>query len=249
MTDEGEIFLFRSREILAAIDAVESELASSGALPRGHIRISAGSAIGKSQLARILPDFLAAFPGITTELRISDYRVDLVEEQIDVALRAGEMPDSSLVTRKLLDARRVICASPNYIAEHGSPNEPDDLLNHNCILIANFPHLTRWPFRSEEGVSRVKVAGDITTDNADVMIELAAAGHGIVRMVDIQVAELLQRGQLVPLLSDVHVDDPVPIWALMPPGRNRVPRVRALLEFLVDRFGRPPSTVIDQARI
>lgn len=238
LTAEGETYLSRCREILAAIDAAESEIASAGALPRGHIRVSAGTAIGRQQVARLLPDFLATYPGISVELNISDYRVDLVAENIDVALRAGDLPDSTLVARKIVDARRLICASPEYLANHGTPVRPDDLLNHNCIVIASFPHLARWPFHTPEGVTRIQVGGNVTSDNADVQLDLAVAGHGIVRMVDIHLADSVHRGLLVPLLIEENVDEPVPIWALTPPGRNRVPRVRVFLDFLVERLQR-----------
>ena len=236
LTAEGETYLLRCREILAAIEAAESEITSSGALPRGHIRVSAGTAIGRRQLTRLLPDFLATYPDITIDLNISDQRVDLMAENIDAALRAGELPDSTLVARKIVDARRLICASPKYLANRGTPECPDDLLNHNCIIIANFPHLARWPFYMPEGVTHIQVKGNVTTDNADVMLDLAVAGHGIVRMIDIHLADSVRRGLLVPLLAKENADDPIPIWALTPAGRNRALRVRVFLDFLVERF-------------
>jgi len=249
LTAEGEIYLLRCREILAAIEAAESEIASSGALARGHIRVNAGTAIGRRQLARLLPDFLATYPDITIDLNISDQRVDLVAENIDVALRAGDLPDSTLVARKIVDARRMICASPKYIADRGTPERPAELLNHNCIVIANFPHLARWPFYTPEGVVRIQVKGNITTDNADVMLDLAVAGHGIVRMVDIHLADSVGRGLLVPLLTKENADEPIPIWALTPAGRNRVPRVRMFLDFLVERFENLPLQTIVSAHL
>lgn len=240
LTAEGEIYLSRCRDILAAIEAAESEITASGASPRGHIRVTAGTAIGRRQVTRLLPDFLARYPDITVEMNISDQRVDLVAENIDVALRAGDLTDSSLVGRKIVDARRLICASPKYLADHGTPERPDDLLNHNCIVMARFPHLAQWPFYTPEGVARIQVSGNVSTDNADVQLDLAVAGHGIVRMVDIHLADPVRRGLLVPLLSRENADEPIPIWALMPAGRNRVPRVRVFLDFLVERLENLP---------
>lgn len=237
LTEEGETYHLRCRDILAAIEAAESEVTSSGSHPRGHIRVNAGTAIGRHQLALLLPEFLAAHPDITIELGISDQQIDLVAENVDVALRAGPLADSGLVARRIADARRVICASPSYLEKRGTPTRPADLPNHNCILIAGLPHLARWAFYTRDGIDHIRVRGDLTTDNADVMVDLAIAGHGIIRMVDVHVARAVANGLLIPLLTKQHVVDPTPIWALTPPGRNRVPRVRAFLDFLIDRLG------------
>ena len=238
LTAEGETYLARARDILAAIEAAEAEVTSSGRLLRGHIRISTGTAIGRRQLMKLLPEFLAAHPGMTTDLIVSDHRVDLIDENVDVALRAGDLPDSSLTARKIAVAKRLICASPQYLAKYGAPSTPLDLQNHNCILIEGLPHLARWPFHIAEGVSRIQVKGNLTTDNADVMRDLAIAGHGIVRMIDIHLADAVRSGLLVSLLADQHVDEPLPIWAVASPGRNRVPRVRAFLDFLAEQYGK-----------
>jgi DNA-binding transcriptional LysR family regulator len=236
LTKEGETYLLRCREILEAIEEAEAEITKSGAVPQGNIRVSAGTALGRLQLARLLPDFLDAFPEITVDLRISDQRVDLVAERVDVALRWGKLSDSTLVARKIVDGKRVICASPRYLEKSGTPREPSDLLHHNCILMSDMAELARWPFHSKTGVEHVQVNGNVTTDNADVVHDLAIAGHGIVHMVDIHVTESIRNGLLVPLLTKEHAVEPIPIWALMPPGRNQLPRVRVFLDFLVDRF-------------
>lgn len=236
LTDEGETFLLRCREILTAIEAAEAEAAQSSSVPRGQIRISAGAAVGRSLIVRMLPSFQAEFPDIRIDLRISEEPVDLVAENFDMAIRVGELPDSSLVARKLCDARRLICASPDYLERHGVPDRPDDLHKHNCILISNIQHLARWPFYTGDGIAQVQVSGNVVTDSADVMLDLAVAGHGIVRMLDIRLVEAIQEGQLVPLLSDVDASEAVPIWAVMPPERNRLPRLRTFLDFLIRHF-------------
>lgn len=240
LTNEGQTFLMRCREILAAIEAAEAEAALSGTTPRGHIRISSGAVLGRSQIAVMLPDFHARFPDITVDLRISEQTVDLMAENIDVALRGGELPDSSLIGRKLLDASRVICASPSYLAQHGTPERPEELVHHNCILFSHVPHLARWPFLTPEGERRVQVRGNVVTDSADVMVDLAIAGHGIIRMIDIRLMDAIRDQLLVPLLTEDHTSEAVPLWAVTPPERNRLPRVRAFLDFLVERFDNLP---------
>lgn len=237
LTAEGETFLLRCREILASIEAAEAEAARSSDVPRGHIRVSAGAAVGRSLIVRMLPAFQAEFPEISIDLRISEDPVDLVTENIDLAVRVGEMPDSSLVARRLCATRRLICASPAYLERYGMPERPDDLRKHNCILISNIRHLARWPFHDGDGIAHVQVSGNVITDSADVMLDLALAGHGIVRMLDIRLGEAIRNGQLIPLLADIDASEAVPVWAVMPPGRNRLPRLRVFLDFLIERFG------------
>jgi DNA-binding transcriptional LysR family regulator len=241
LTSEGVTYLSRCREILAAIEAAESELRLSKGRPRGRICVSAGTAVGRHQLVHLVPEFLEQYPDITVDLRITDRRVDLVAESVDVAVRVGALTDSSLLARKVAVARRLVCASPAYLAKRGTPKRPADLLKHNCITIEGFPHLRRWPFRTPDGIQRVEVSGNLTTDSADAMLDLAIAGHGVVRMVDIHLNDVIDRGRLLPLLGKQHVDEPTPISLVSPPQRNQVPRVRALLDFLTDRLGRGPS--------
>ena len=241
LTSEGRTYLLRCREILGAIEAAESELTLSKGRPRGRLCVSAGTAVGRHQLVQLLPEFLEQYPDITVDLRITDRRVDLVADNIDVAVRAGPLDDSSLLARKVAVARRTIVASPTYLTKHGTPKHPADLLKHNCITIDGFPNLRRWPFQTPDGIQRVAVSGNLTTDNADAMLDLAIAGHGIVRMVDIHLAEAMRHGLLLPLLSKQHVDEPTLIWAVSLPGRNQVPRVRVFLDFLADRLARESS--------
>jgi DNA-binding transcriptional LysR family regulator len=237
LTAEGELFVVRSREILASIEAAEAEVTAASEQPRGHLRVSVGTAITKQILGPTLPVFLDRYPGITVELHVSDRQVDLVAEQIDVAIRSGALGDSTLVARKIAEAKRVICASPAYLRKHGSPQVPADLLQHNCLTLPG-PAWSRWPFHTHEGINRLEVSGSFTSDNADVLLDVAVAGLGIARLADFMVARAVQRGDLVPLLADSHVPDPFPMHALTVPGRHRAPRIRAFIDFVAEQFGR-----------
>jgi DNA-binding transcriptional LysR family regulator len=145
-----------------------------------------------------------------------------------------------MVARKIAEARRIICASPTYLEARGTPTVPADLLGHNCLLVTNFAHLARWPFYTPEGINRLAVSGDVTSDSSDVLLELALEGHGIIRALEVLATPYIRRGRLVPLLADVHVEEPTPVWAVTPAGRNRVPRVRAFVDFLVEELGNAP---------
>lgn len=243
LTPEGETYFRRCRDILAAIEAAEAEVSSSATSLQGPIRVSASTSVARYQIAQFLPDFLVRYPGITIELDATDRQVDLIAENVDIAIRTGELADSTLVARKVAEARRLLCASRDYLERHGMPAVPADLLNHNCLLVTNFAHLARWPFYTPEGINRMAVSGDVTSDSSDVLLELALRGHGIIRSLEILAARHIRHGRLVQLLADVHVAEPTPIWAVTPPGRNRVPRVRAFLDYLVETLGAAPWQV------
>jgi DNA-binding transcriptional LysR family regulator len=237
LTAEGELFVARSRDILASIEAAEAEVTAASVRPRGHLRISVGTAVAKQILGPALPAFLDRYPDITVELHVSDRQADLVAEQIDVAIRSGALGDSTLVARKITEATRVICASPRYLDMHGAPREPADLRQHNCLTLPG-PAWARWPFHTHEGINRLEVTGSFVSDNADLLLDMAVAGLGIARLADFMVARAVQRGTLVPLLVDRHVPESFPIHALTVPGRHRAPRIRAFVDFLAEQFGR-----------
>src|SRR5689334_11378035 len=159
LTAEGELFVARSREILASIEAAEAEVTAASQTPRGHLRISVGTSYAKQILGPELPRFLARYPDITVELLVSDRQIDLVAEQVDIAIRSGWLGDSTLVARKLHDARRLICASPGYLKAHGSPRVPADLLQHNCLTLTGFSQFNQWPFHTSEGINRLAISG------------------------------------------------------------------------------------------
>jgi DNA-binding transcriptional LysR family regulator len=237
LTAEGELFVARSREILASIEAAEAEVTAASERPRGHLRISVGTAVAKQILGPAIPVFLDNYPDITVELHVSDRQVDLVAEQIDVAIRSGALGDSTLVARKVGEATRVICASPRYLEKHGTPQVPADLLQHNCLTLPG-PAWSQWPFHTHEGINRLAVSGTFTSDNADLLLDMAMAGLGIARLADFMVARALRDGALVRLLVDSHVPESFPIHALTVPGRHRAPRIRAFVDFLAEEFGR-----------
>jgi len=233
LTAEGELFVARSREILASIEAAEAEITAASRAPRGHLRISVATTYAKQILGPALPLFLARYPDITVELLVSDRQIDLVAEQVDVAIRSGWLGDSTLVARKIADARRLICASPLYLKKYGSPRVPADLLQHNCLTLTGFAQFNQWPFHTDEGINRLAISGTFASDNADLLLDAAVAGLGIVRLADFVAARAFQQGTLVPLLEDTHLSEPFPIHVVTVPGRHRTPRVKAFTEFMV----------------
>ena len=237
-TPEGEGYAARARDILALIEAAEADAAAGRAQPRGHLRVNTGTAFAKHRLVPALPDFFARYPEVTLDLCVTDRRVDLVAEQADVLLRVGPLDDSSLVARKVSEGRRVICAAPAYLARRGAPRRPEDLLEHDCLVLHGLARLTAWPFRAgTAGIRTLGVRGRATTDSAEALRDMALAGLGVVRVTEFLVAGDLAAGRLVPLLGAEHVSEEVPVWAVMAPGRQRLPRVQAFVDFVAERAG------------
>lgn len=240
LTVEGEAFFGRARTILAAMDEAESEVTEAVSSPRGLLRIHCGSTFGMHQLAPAIPRFQERHPSVSLELTISDERLSMMQEGVDLAIRIGPLEESSLVARRICNLERVICAAPAYLARYGTPHTPDDLQQHNCLWITSLPQLKRWPFDTDDGIRVVNVSGNIAANHAETVMQLALAGVGITRLADVVVATALRAGTLVPILTDWHHVEPVPLYVTYPSGRNLSPKVRAMVEFLVEEFGGAP---------
>jgi len=240
LTTEGEIFYARARPILAALGEAEAEVAEAGASPRGLLHLYCGSTFGTHQLAPAIPRFQALHAEVEIDITISDQPLGATQEGADLAIRIGPLEESSLVARRICNLERVICAAPAYLERHGTPRTPDDLQQHNCLWITSLPALRRWPFDTDDGIRVVHVGGNVATNNADTLLQLALAGVGITRLVDVVVAEAIRNGSLVTILADWHHVEPVPLFATYPSGRNLSPKVRAMVDFLVAEFGSAP---------
>jgi len=240
LTAEGEAFYARAKPILAAMDEAEAEVTQAGASPRGLLRLHCGSTFGMHQLAPAIPRFLGRHPAVEIDITISDQPLGAMEEAMDLAIRIGPLDESSLVARRICNLERVICASPAYLERHGTPRTPDELQQHNCLWITSLPALRRWPFDTDDGIRVVHVGGNVAANNAETILQLALAGVGITRLSDVVVAEAIRRGTLVRILTDWHHVEPVPLFATYPSGRNLSPKVRAMVDFLVEEFGGAP---------
>jgi DNA-binding transcriptional LysR family regulator len=240
LTAEGEIYLDHVREILGAIEAAESEIASARAAPRGHLRVHTFPVIAAHELAPALPDFLARYPNITFDFMVTNRSVDLLGENVDISLRMGPLEDSRLVSRKIVDLSRIVCASPGYLARYGRPAEPADLVRHACLILSRNPGSASWPFRVGGKLTRIDVKGCVSADSADMLLQLAIAGAGILRLSEHVVARSIHEGLLEPVLQDAEDPEIYPLFALLPPGRHQAPKVKAFIDFLIERLGCAP---------
>lgn len=240
VTAEGELFVDRSRKILDAIEAAEAEIASGRRGPQGHLRVHVFPTFAVDHLSAALPNFLDRYPRITFEFLVTNRDVDLIDDNIDVALQVGPLGKSALAARKITDLTQIVCASPTYLARHGRPAHPSDLERHECLTLSHIPGSRIWQFADSDKAVRVEVGGRAAADSAHMLLKLAIAGAGIIRFGDIIVGKAIHDGLLVRLLEDWQEAGRFPLWALHQTGRQRVPRVKAFIDFLIERFGKSP---------
>ncbi len=240
LTQEGEVFYAAARRIVSDIEALESQLVGQSATPSGLLRVTTSLAFSTHQLAPVLSEFLARHPLVQVELLPTDRVVDMVEEGVDVAIRIGRLADTSFMARKIGEDRRLICAAPAYLARHGTPQRPDDLARHNCIVSRERAYLNRWPFKIDGKVVEVEVAGRVGVNEGETQMQLALQGIGIVRLTRLTMAQAIREGRLVPLLGAYSADEPVAIHAVYPHRRHLAPKVPAFVNFLIEKFTPPP---------
>lgn len=241
LTHEGVIYYHRASAILKDIEEAEAAVSQFNAAPRGTLTVATSAAFAASQIAPITAAFLDTYPEIRLCLQVSDGIADLIEDGVDVAIRMGARTDSSLISRLIVEDYRVICAAPAYLARHGVPRTPDDLAAHNC-LTWNREHaeLNNWPFKRPDGDRVITVAGNTQVNNGEALTELTLAGVGIARLAEFRVGHDIQAGRLVPLLTESHRLDPLPLHAVYPHRRHLSPKVRAFVDFLIRRFSPVP---------
>ncbi|MBV8273628.1 MAG: LysR family transcriptional regulator [Cupriavidus sp.] len=237
LTGDGERFLEHAEQLLATSELAAQSVGRGAEAPHGPLRVTAPASFGRQHVSPAIPAFLATYPGITLDLRLTDQIVSLVDSGIDVALRMGALPDSTLVARPLAPSLRVICASPAYLARHGVPRHPEDLRRHNCLILGD---QSTWRFDTPVGETSVGVRGNLRVDNGEVIRDAILAGMGIALKSTWDVAPYLRGGELVTVLDEYPVLPAVSIWAVYP-SRHLVPaKTRAFVEFFADRFGSPP---------
>lgn len=240
LTPEGEAFYQSARLILTAMDEAEAEVSASAAGPRGTLRLHCGSAFGVHQLTPAVPRFLARYPQIELDLHIGDQPLAALGESFDLSIRVGTPEESTAVVRRIANLERVICATPAYLESHGTPRTPDDLQRHNCLWVANVPALRRWPFDTDDGVRIVNIEGNVVANSAETVLQLTLAGLGLARLTDDIAGDAIGSGTLVPVLAEWHHAEPVPLFAAYPSNRHVSPKVRAMVDFLVEEFGNAP---------
>ena len=237
LTDAGQLLLDRAARILAEGEAAESEVHAQSASPRGLVRLAVPMSFGLREVAPLLPEFLAEYPGVSVDLHLSDELVDLIGTGFDAALRIAALRDSSLRARRLRGVSRNLVAAPSYLKRHGRPAHPRDLLHHACLCYAYLPTPDVWRFVNKAGeVAQVRPAGQLRANNADALAPALLAGLGLAVQPDFVVGEAIEDGRLEVVMPDWS-PPPIALHLVMPPGGPRPARVEVLAAFLSERLG------------
>ncbi|MCB1740836.1 MAG: LysR family transcriptional regulator [Gammaproteobacteria bacterium] len=246
LTQAGMVYFERASQILDDVEAAHREVSELDAKPRGTLRITAPVTFGRLHVATALPGFLALNPELQVEFTASDQVVDLIEEGVDVAIRIAPLKDSSLVARRLAPMHRVICASPDYLRIHGVPRTPQDLAEHQCLVFRSQsssnlwrPGGGSWMLKSAEESVEMQVQGRFVSNNADVLVEAARQGLGLVHMPNWLVADDVRCGRLQQVLPEYQVgpdDRNVAIYAVYPSRRHLSAKIRAFVDYMSEHL-------------
>ncbi|MES2036788.1 MAG: LysR family transcriptional regulator [Pseudomonadota bacterium] len=244
LTDSGEQFLPRAKNIAAELDDARQAMSALNADPRGLLTVTAPSAFGRRHIAPAVASFLKRYPLMEVDLHVSDDIVDLSTRRVDVAVRIGVLPDSDLVATTLAPLHRLTCASPAYLARHGRPATPQDLLKHNCLTIATTPIPAGW--WCYPGVNRetsLPIRGSLRSDDTESLLQAALAGIGIVHLASWMVCDALEAGQLISLFPNAtHTQAKIRpgIHAVRMPGRSHAAKAQLFIAHLRSSLGEPP---------
>lgn len=235
LTDNGRAYLEPCRRVLDDFDDLENVTRDRSHEPSGRIRLTAPLTIGEMLLADLLAAFIELYPQVSIDLVLSDRFVNLIDEGFDLAIRSGDLDDSSLIARRLAASRLLICAAPAYLARAGTPSHPADLANHTCIIDMNHRNGCRWPFLIDGRPARVEVKGPFSVNSAMATRRLLLAGRGVGLCPSFVVGEDIREGRLVRLLMPFETGE-FPLSALVPQSRFPALKVRLLIDFLVQSF-------------
>ncbi len=237
LTFEGQAFLEDCQKVLNDLANAEAAVSLGSVRASGQLRVSAPSGFGRRHVAPLVGDFMLANPEVRVFLNLSDRLVDLINENIDCAIRIGELTDSSLVSVRLGEMRRMVVASPAYLVAHGVPRTPDDLAGHNCLSLGQ---QRGWVFRNPENgtVDTVKVGGNFECNDGAVLHEWALAGRGLAWRSLWEVGQDLKEGRLTSVL-DAWQAPPMGIYAVFPQRRHLPLRVRLFIDLLKENYSRP----------
>lgn len=236
LTAEGETYLSHARRILAEIDDMEQLVSSAAAAPRGLLRVNATLGFGRSHIAPLISGFTKRHPQVQVQLQLSADPPPLTEDAFDVCVRFGEPPDARVLARHLAPNRRLLCAAPSYLARHGIPKVPHDLARHDCIGIRQGDEAYgTWRLTLGKRTETVKVRGNLSTNDGEIAVNWALAGHGIVMRAEWDIARYLRSGRLKQVLENYRTPS-ADIYAVYPQRHQVSARVRAFVEFLAAHF-------------
>ena len=238
LTEAGAAYYERAQGIVRAVEEANLAVTQERAAPSGILRLTVPASVARRHLIPAVAAFQAQHPAVKVVMSVTDRMADLVDEGWDIAIRAGRLEDSSLIARKIGEGRRLVCASPDYLRRAGRPRRPIELSDHACLTFRSHPGSNLWRFRKGGTVSEVRATGPFFADDGEALVAAACAGLGLVLLPVWLLGEELGRGRLEAVLGD-YAPDPAttPLHAVYAPGPYVAPKVRAMIDFLIERFG------------
>ncbi len=237
LTEAGETYYERCRDIVRAVEDANLAVTEKRAGPSGVLRVTAPSSIARRHVVPAVAAFQCQYSAVRVVLSVTDRVADIVGEGLDVAVRIGQLEDSSLVARKVGEARRLVCASPVYLKRAGEPRHPAEISDHACATFRNHPGSNIWRFRRGDEKLEVRATGTFFADDGEALVAAACAGLGLALLPEWLLGPEISSGRLVEVLKD-HTADPAltPLYAVYAPGPYVAPKVRAFVDFLAGRF-------------
>ncbi len=230
LTEVGESYLERCQQVLLDVEEMEAAVTHLQREPRGVLKISSPPVLGATQIAPALTEYLKIYPDLQVEMILKGGQVDLIDEGVDIAIYLGSISDTSLVARKLATSALIICASPEYLEQHGEPHDPEDLEDHSCLVNWAIPPFNKWRFKGILGPREVNVVGRMFFYMADPIRVAAVNGLGLVMLPNYIVGRDLEKGKLVPVMQDYSID-PLDIHVVYPHRKYLSAKVRSFIDF------------------
>ena len=240
LTEAGQGFLLQCEKMLALEEDIQLSLGARDSAPKGQLRITCSTSFAQAHLADAVVEYLQRYPEVSVDLMMVDRTVNLIEERVDLAIRISGELDPGLVARRLASCHSVVCASPDYLARHGTPQSPQELVDHNCLCYANFGKGV-WRFKDQAGEElSVPVSGNLSANEVGTLTQATLSGGGIALQPTYLAGPLIRSGQLVPLLTE-WTAPPMYLWGVYL-SRQHVPAsLRTMLDFLAERYSGVPD--------
>ncbi|MFY0611768.1 MAG: LysR family transcriptional regulator [Hyphomicrobiaceae bacterium] len=239
-TEAGIAYNDRCLEILAQIEETESQISQLHDEPRGVLKVNAPMSFGALHLGAAVAQFMRSYPDLKIELALNDRFIDPLDEGVDVTIRIAVLQDSSLIARRLAPARRLLVASPKYLADYGTPSVPGDLLDHRCLNFGHTTALQKWQLTSNGETLSVPIGSTFCSNNGDVLRTAALTGNGITKLPTFLIGPDVKAGRLAIILPEYPPTD-LGIFALYAPNKYLAAKVRLFIDFLIERFGPAPE--------
>jgi len=233
VTEAGQRYLDDARRIIAEMDEADDAVVGINATPKGHLTVTAPGLFGRMYVTPLLVDYLNKYPQMDVSALYLDRVVNMMEEGVDVGIRIGELPDSSMMALRVGYIRRIVCASPAYLAQHGTPQTPQDLLKHTVISASSISPSVEWKFRQDHELTAVRIKPRLIVTTNDAAIEVAQRGFGITRLMSYQITPQLSDHSLQVILKEFELP-PLPVHVMHREGRHKSARVRTFVDVMVE---------------